>query len=152
MNITLDDLINDFPNEENTIIKLLYYEAKNYEQQNRHTLQLLDKSRTQVLEQQVVIDGLNSALAETTRQYEGLQSDNSVNNIESYKRTINSLNDQINSLREMEQAYENEIISVNAANATLKSRLDDLEIEYQGLSVKYDSLMQNSILPMETVQ
>ena len=152
MNITLDDLINDFPNEENTIIKLLYYEAKNYEQQNRHTFQLLDKSRTQVLEQQVVIDGLNSALAETTRQYEGLQSDNSVNNIESYKRTINSLNDQINSLREMEQAYENEIISVNAANATLKSRLDDLEIEYQGLSVKYDSLMQNSILPMETVQ
>ena len=152
MNITLDDLINDFPNEENTIIKLLYYEAKNYEQQNRHTLQLLDKSRTQVLEQQVVIDGLNSALAETTRQYEGLQSANSVNNIESYKRTINSLNDQINSLREMEQAYENEIISVNAANATLKSRLDDLEIEYQSLSVKYDSLMQNSILPMETVQ
>lgn len=152
MNITLDDLINDFPNEENTIIKLLYYEAKNYEQQNRHTFQLLDKSRTQVLEQQVVIDGLNSALAETTRQYEALQSANSVNDIESYKRIINSLNDQINSLREMEQAYENEIISVNATNATLKSRLDDLEIEYQGLSVKYDSLMQNSILPMEAVQ
>lgn len=152
MNITLDDLINDFPNEENTIIKLLYYEAKNYEQQNRHTFQLLDKSRTQALEQQVVIDGLNSALAETTRQYEALQSANSVNDIESYKRIINSLNDQINSLREMEQAYETEIISVNATNATLKSRLDDLEIEYQGLSVKYDSLMQNSILPMEAVQ
>lgn len=151
MNITLDDLINDFPNEENTIIKLLYYEAKNYEQQNRHTFQLLDKSRTQALEQQVVIDGLNSALAETTRQYEALQSANSVNDIESYKRIINSLNDQINSLREMEQAYETEIISVNATNATLKSRLDDLEIEYQGLSVKYDSLMQNSILPMEAV-
>lgn len=152
MNITLDDLINDFPNEENTIIKLLYYEAKNYEQQNRHTFQLLDKSRTQVLEQQVVIDGLNSALAETTRQYEELQSVNSIDDIENYKRIINSLNDQINSLREMEQAYETEIISVNATNATLKSRLDDLEIEYQGLSVKYDSLMQNSILPMEAVQ
>ena len=73
MNISLDDLINDFPNEEDTIIKLLYYEAKNFEQQSNHTFKLLEKSRAKEIEQQVIIDGLNAALAETTRQFEELQ-------------------------------------------------------------------------------
>jgi predicted nucleic acid-binding Zn-ribbon protein len=162
MNISLEDLINDFPNEEDTIIKLLYYEAKNFEQQSNHTFKMLEKSRAQAIEQQVIIDGLNSALAETTRQYEALQNssidpetiDNDqirklLNDTESYKRIINSLNDQINSLREMEQAYETEILSLKGTNAHLQNHLTDLEIEYQELNVKYDSLMQNSILPME---
>jgi predicted nucleic acid-binding Zn-ribbon protein len=162
MNISLEDLINDFPNEEDTIIKLLYYEAKNFEQQSNHTFKMLEKSKAQVIEQQVIIDGLNSALAETTRQYEALQNssidpetiDNDqirklLNDTESYKRIINSLNEQINSLREMEQAYETEIMSLKETNITLNARITDVEMEYQGLSVKYDSLMQNSILPME---
>lgn len=161
MNISLDDLINDFPNEEDTIIKLLYYEAKNFEQQSNHTFKLLEKSRAQAIEQQVIIDGLNSALAETTRQFEALQNaqidiENPNNHIkkllnenESYKSIMNSLNEQIDSLREMEQAYENKIVELGDTNISLRKRIDELQIEYQELSVKYDSLMQNSILPME---
>ena len=161
MNISLDDLINDFPNEEYTIIKLLYYEAKNFEQQSNHTFKLLEKSRAQAIEQQVIIDGLNSALAETTRQFEALQNtqidiENPNNHIKkllnenaSYKSIMNSLNEQIDSLREMEQAYENKIVELGDTNISLRKRIDELQIEYQELSVKYDSLMQNSILPME---
>lgn len=161
MNISLDDLISDFPNEEDTIIKLLYYEAKNFEQQSNHTFKLLEKSRAQAIEQQVIIDGLNSALAETTRQFEALKNaqidiENPNNHIkkllnenESYKSIINSLNEQIDSLREMEQAYENKIVELGDTNISLRKRIDELQIEYQELSVKYDSLMQNSILPME---
>lgn len=165
MNISLDDLISDFPNEEDTIIKLLYYEAKNFEQQSNHTFKLLEKSRAKEIEQQVIIDGLNSALAETTRQYEALQNtihisreeyhiDNDqirklLNDTESYKRLVASLNEQINSLREMEQAYENRIVELGDTNVSLRKQIDTLQIEYQELSVKYDSLMQNSILPME---
>jgi chromosome segregation ATPase len=162
MNISLEDLINDFPNEEDTIIKLLYYEAKNFEQQSNHTFKMLEKSRAQAIEQQVIIDGLNSALAETTRQYEALQNssidpdtiDNDqirklLNDTESYKRIINSLNDQINSLREMEQAYENRLVEIGDTNGSLRKQLSQLDADYQELSVKYDSLMQNSILPME---
>ena len=161
MNISLDDLINDFPNEEDTIIKLLYYEAKNFEQQSNHTFKLLEKSRAQAIEQQVIIDGLNSALAETTRQFEALQNaqidiENPNNHIKkllnenaSYKSIMNSLNEQIDSLREMEQAYENRIVELGDTNISLRKRIDELQIEYQELSVKYDSLMQNSILPME---
>jgi len=161
MNISLDDLINDFPNEEDTIIKLLYYEAKNFEQQSNHTFKLLEKSRAQAIEQQVIIDGLNSALAETTSQFEALQNaqidiENPNNHIkkllnenESYKSIMNSLNEQSDSLREMEQAYENKIVELGDTNISLRKRIDELQIEYQELSVKYDSLMQNSILPME---
>ena len=161
MNISLDDLINDFPNEEDTIIKLLYYEAKNFEQQSNHNFKLLEKSRAKEIEQQVIIDGLNSALAETTRQFEALQNtqidiENPNNHIKkllnenaSYKSIMNSLNEQIDSLREMEQAYENKIVELGDTNISLRKRIDELQIEYQELSVKYDSLMQNSILPME---
>ena len=161
MNISLDDLINDFPNEEDTIIKLLYYEAKNFEQQSNHNFKLLEKSRAKDIEQQVIIDGLNSALAETTRQFEALQNaqidiENPNNHIKkllnenaSYKSIMNSLNEQIDSLREMEQAYENKIVELGDTNISLRKRIDELQIEYQELSVKYDSLMQNSILPME---
>ena len=165
MNISLDDLISDFPNEEDTIIKLLYYEAKNFEQQSNHNFKLLEKSRAKEIEQQVINDGLNSTLAETTRQYEALQNtipisseeyhiDNDqirklLNDTESYKRLVASLNEQINSLREMEQAYENKIVELGDTNISLCKRIDELQIEYQELSVKYDSLMQNSILPME---
>ena len=161
MNISLDDLINDFPNEEDTIIKLLYYEAKNFEQQSNHTFKLLEKSRAKEIEQQVIIDGLNSALAETTRQYEGLQNsqilgDNPSEHIQrllhenaSYKSIVDSLNEQINLFREMEQNYENRIVKLSETNTSLRKQIDTLQIEYQELSVKYDSLMQNSILPME---
>lgn len=161
MNISLDDLINDFPNEEDTIIKLLYYEAKNFEQQSNHTFKLLEKSRAQAIEQQVIIDGLNSALAETTRQYEGLQNsqilgDNPSEHIQrllhenaKYKSIVDSLNEQINVFREMEQDYENRVIKLMETNDSLRKQIDTLQIEYQELSVKYDSLMQNSILPME---
>lgn len=161
MNISLDDLISDFPNEEDTIIKLLYYEAKNFEQQSNHNFKLLEKSRAKEIEQQVIIDGLNSALAETTRQFEALQNaqieiENPNNHIKkllnenaSYKSIMNSLNEQIDSLREMEQAYENKIVELGDTNISLRKRIDELQIEYQELSVKYDSLMQNSILPME---
>ena len=161
MNISLDDLINDFPNEEDTIIKLLYYEAKNFEQQSNHTFKLLEKSRAQSVEQQVIIDGLNSALAETTRQYEALQNsqilgDNPSEHIQrllhenaSYKSIVDSLNEQINLFREMEQDYENRVIKLMETNDSLRKQIDTLQIEYQELSVKYDSLMQNSILPME---
>ena len=161
MNISLDDLINDFPNEEDTIIKLLYYEAKNFEQQSNNTFKLLEKSRAKEIEQQVIIDGLNSALAETTRQYEGLQNsqilgDNPSEHIQrllhendKYKSIVDSLNEQINIFREMEQDYENRVIKLMETNDSLRKQIDTLQIEYQGLSVKYDSLMQNSILPME---
>ena len=161
MNISLDDLINDFPNEEDTIIKLLYYEAKNFEQQSNHTFKLLEKSRAKEIEQQVIIDGLNSALAETTRQYEGLQNsqilgDNPSEHIQrllhenaKYKSIVDSLNEQINVFREMEQDYENRVIKLMETNDSLRKQIDTLQIEYQELSVKYDSLMQNSILPME---
>lgn len=161
MNISLDDLINDFPNEEDTIIKLLYYEAKNFEQQSNHTFKLLEKSRAKEIEQQVIIDGLNSALAETTRQFEALQNaqidiENPNNHIKkllnenaSYKSIIHSLNEQIDSLREMEQDYKNRLTERINTNVSLQQRLDQLDIDYQELSVKYDSLMQNSILPME---
>ena len=161
MNISLDDLISDFPNEEDTIIKLLYYEAKNFEQQSNHNFKLLEKSRAKEIEQQVIIDGLNSALAETTRQFEALQNaqieiENPNNHIkkllnenESYKSIMHSLNEQNDSLREMEQAYENKIVELGDTNISLRKRIDELQIEYQELSVKYDSLMQNSILPME---
>ena len=161
MNISLDDLINDFPNEEDTIIKLLYYEAKNFEQQSNHTFKLLEKSRAKEIEQQVIIDGLNSALAETTRQYEGLQNsqilgDNPSEHIQrllhenaKYKSIVDSLNEQINIFREMEQDYENRVIKLMETNDSLRKQIDTLQIEYQELSVKYDSLMQNSILPME---
>ena len=161
MNISLDDLINDFPNEEDTIIKLLYYEAKNFEQQSNHTFKLLEKSRAKEIEQQVIIDGLNSALAETTRQYEGLQNsqilgDNPSEHIQrllhenaKYKSIVDSLNEQINVFREMEQDYENRVIKLMETNVSLRKQIDTLQIEYQELSVKYDSLMQNSILPME---
>ena len=67
----------------------------------------------------------------------------------SYKSIMNSLNEQIDSLREMEQAYENKIVELGDTNISLRKRIDELQIEYQELSVKYDSLMQNSILPME---
>ena len=161
MNISLDDLISDFPNEEDTIIKLLYYEAKNFEQQSNHAFKLLEKSRAKEIEQQVVIDGLNSALAETTRQFEALQNsqilgDNPSEHIQrllhenaSYKSIVDSLNEQINLFREMEQAYENRIVELGDTNVSLRKQIDTLQIEYQELSVKYDSLMQNSILPME---
>ena len=161
MNISLDDLINDFPNEEDTIIKLLYYEAKNFEQQSNHTFKLLEKSRAKEIEQQVIIDGLNSALAETTRQYEGLQNsqilgDNPSEHIQrllhenaKYKSIVDSLNEQINVFREMEQDYENRVIKLMETNDSLRKQIDTLQIEYQELSVKYDSLMQNSILPRE---
>ena len=161
MNISLDDLISDFPNEEDTIIKLLYYEAKNFEQQSNHTFKLLEKSRAQAIEHQVIIDGLNSALAETTRQYEGLQNsqilgDNPSEHIQrllhenaKYKSIVDSLNEQINVFREMEQNYENRVIKLMETNNSLRKHIDTLQIEYQELSVKYDSLMQNSILPME---
>ena len=161
MNISLDDLINDFPNEEDTIIKLLYYEAKNFEQQSNHNFKLLEKSRAKEIEQQVIIDGLNSALAETTRQYEGLQNsqilgDNPSEHIQrllhenaSYKSIVDSLNEQINLFREMEQDYKNRIVKLSETNTSLRKQIDTLQIEYQELSVKYDSLMQNSILPME---
>ena len=161
MNISLDDLINDFPNEENTIIKLLYYEAKNFEQQSNHTFKLLEKSRAQAIEQQVIIDGLNSALAETTRQYEALQNsqiigDNQNEHIKrllhenaKYKDIVDSLNEQINLFREMEQNYETRVVELLDTNTALRKQIDTLQIEYQELSVKYDSLMQNSILPME---
>ena len=165
MNINLDDLINDFVNEEDTIIKLLYYEAKNFEQQSNHTFKLLEKSKAQSIEQQVIIDGLNSALAETTKQYEALQDSIPVmsenyhiendqirkllNDTESYKRLVVSLNEQIDSLREMEQGYENRLVELGDTNVSLRKRIDELNTDYQELSVKYDSLMQNSILPME---
>ena len=161
MNISLDDLINDFPNEEDTIIKLLYYEAKNFEQQSNHTFKLLEKSRAQAIEQQVIIDGLNSALAETTRQYEALQNsqiigDNQNEHIKrllhenaKYKDIVDSLNEQINLFREMEQNYETRVVELLDTNTALRKQIDTLQIEYQELSVKYDSLMQNSILPME---
>lgn len=161
MNISLDDLINDFPNEEDTIIKLLYYEAKNFEQQSNHNFKLLEKSKAKEIEQQVIIDGLNSALAETTRQYEGLQNsqilgDNPSEHIQrllhenaKYKSIVDSLNEQINVFREMEQDYENRVIKLMETNDSLRKQIDTLQIEYQELSVKYDSLMQNSILPME---
>lgn len=161
MNISLDDLISDFPNEEDTIIKLLYYEAKNFEQQSNHNFKLLEKSRDQAIKQQVIIDGLNSALAETTRQYEGLQNsqilgDNPSEHIQrllhendKYKSIVDSLNEQINLFREMEQAYENRIVELGDTNVSLRKQIDTLQIEYQELSVKYDLLMQNSILPME---
>ena len=161
MNISLDDLINDFQNEEDTIIKLLYYEAKNFEQQSNHTFKLLEKSRAKEIEQQVIIDGLNSALAETTRQYEGLQNsqilgDNPSEHIQrllhenaKYKSIVDSLNEQINVFREMEQDYENRVIKLMETNDSLRKQIDTLQIEYQELSVKYDSLMQNSILPRE---
>ena len=161
MNISLDDLINDFPNEEDTIIKLLYYEAKNFEQQSNHTFKLLEKSRAKEIEQQVIIDGLNSALAETTRQYEALQNsqilgDNPSEHIQrllhenaSYKSIVDSLNEQINLFREMEQDYENRLTERINTNVSLQQRLDQLDIAYQQISVKYDSLMQKSILPME---
>ena len=161
MNINLDDLINDFPNEEDTIIKLLYYEAKNFEQQSNHSFKLLEKSRAQAIEQQVIIDGLNSALAENTRQYEALQNsqiigDDQYEHIKrvlhenaKYKDIVDSLNEQINLFREMEQNYETRVVELYDTNTALRKQIDTLQIEYQELSVKYDSLMQNSILPME---
>ena len=161
MNISLDDLISDFPNEEDTIIKLLYYEAKNFEQQSNHNFKLLEKTKAQVIEQQVNIDGLNSALAETTRQYEALQNsqiigDNQNEHIKrllhenaKYKDIVDSLNEQINIFREMEQNYETRVVELHDTNTALRKQIDTLQIEYQGLTVKYDSLMQNSILPME---
>ena len=75
--------------------------------------------------------------------------DDLINDTESYKRLVASLNEQINSLREMEQAYENRIVELGDTNVSLRKQIDTLQIEYQELSVKYDSLMQNSILPME---
>ena len=49
----------------------------------------------------------------------------------------------------MEQDYENRLTERINTNVSLQQRLDQLDIAYQELSVKYDSLMQNSILPME---
>lgn len=161
MNISLDDLISDFPNEEDTIIKLLYYEAKNFEQQSNHNFKLLEKARAQAIEQQVIIDGLNSALAETTRQYEALQNSQIIGDDQNehikrllhenakYKDIVDSLNEQINLFREMEQNYETRVVELRDTNTALRKQIDTLQIEYQELSVKYDSLMQNSILPME---
>ena len=160
MNITLDDLINDFPNEENTIIKMLYYESKNFEQQSNHNFKLLEKSRAQAIEQQVIIDGLNSALAETTRQFEALQnatiSEDSNNHIrqmladqERYKQMIKTLEDTVNTYKEGEQALLNRILQLDNDLRDSYNRIDEMDIEYQGLSVKYDLLMQNSILPSE---
>lgn len=161
MNISLDDLINEFPNEEDTIIKLLYYEAKNFEQQSNHNFKLLEKAKAQVIEQQVIIDGLNSALAETTRQYEALQNSQIIGDDQNehikrllhenakYKDIVDSLNEQINLFREMEQNYETRVVELRDTNTALRKQIDTLQIEYQELSVKYDSLMQNSILPME---
>ena len=160
MNITLDDLINDFPNEENTIIKMLYYESKNFEQQSNHNFKLLEKSRAQAIEQQVIIDGLNSALAETTRQFEALQnatiSEDSNNHIrqmladqERYKQMIKTLEDTVNTYKEGEQALLNRILQLGNDLRDSYNRIDEMDIEYQGLSVKYDLLMQNSILPSE---
>ena len=160
MNITLDDLINDFPNEENTIIKMLYYESKNFEQQSNHNFKLLEKSRAQAIEQQVIIDGLNSALAETTRQFEALQnatiSEDSNNHIrqmladqERYKQMIKTLEDTIDTYKEGEQALLNRILQLDNDLRDSYNRIDEMDIEYQGLSVKYDLLMQNSILPSE---
>ena len=160
MNITLDDLINDFPNEENTIIKMLYYESKNFEQQSNHNFKLLEKSRAQAIEQQVIIDGLNSALAETTRQFEALQnatiSEDSNNHIrqmladqERYKQMIKTLEDTIDTYKEGEQALLNRILQLGNDLRDSYNRIDEMDIEYQGLSVKYDLLMQNSILPSE---
>ena len=160
MNITLDDLINDFPNEENTIIKMLYYESKNFEQQSNHNFKLLEKSRAQAIEQQVIIDGLNSALAETTRQFEALKnatiSEDSNNHIrqmladqERYKQMIKTLEDTVNTYKEGEQALLNRILQLDNDLRDSYNRIDEMDIEYQGLSVKYDLLMQNSILPSE---
>ena len=160
MNITLDDLINDFPNEENTIIKMLYYESKNFEQQSNHNFKLLEKSRAQAIEQQVIIDGLNSALAETTRQFEALKnatiSEDSNNHIrqmladqERYKQMIKTLEDTIDTYKEGEQALLNRILQLDNDLRDSYNRIDEMDIEYQGLSVKYDLLMQNSILPSE---
>ena len=161
MNISLDDLINEFPNEEDTIIKLLYYEAKNFEQQSNHNFKLLEKAKAQAIEQQVIIDGLNSALAETTRQYEALQNSQIIGDDQNehikrllhenakYKDIVDSLNEQINLFREMEQNYETRVVELRDTNTALRKQIDTLQIEYQELSVKYDSLMQNSILPME---
>ena len=161
MNISLDDLISDFPNEEDTIIKLLYYEAKNFEQQSNHNFKLLEKTKAQAIEQQVIIDGLNSALAETTRQYEALQNSQIIGDDQNehikrllhenakYKDIVDSLNEQINLFREMEQNYETRVVELRDTNTALRKQIDTLQIEYQELSVKYDSLMQNSILPME---
>ena len=160
MNITLDDLINDFPNEENTIIKMLYYESKNFEQQSNHNFKLLEKSRAQAIEQQVIIDGLNSALAETTRQFEALKnatiSEDSNNHIrqmladqERYKQMIKTLEDTVNTYKEGEQALLNRILQLGNDLRTKQELIDEMDVEYQGLSVKYDLLMQNSILPSE---
>lgn len=160
MNITLDDLINDFPNEENTIIKMLYYESKNFEQQSNHNFKLLEKSRAQAIEQQVIIDGLNSALAETTRQFEALKnatiSEDSNNHIrqmladqERYKQMIKTLEDTVNTYKEGEQALLNRILQLDNDLRDSYNRIDEMDVEYQGLSVKYDLLMQNSILPSE---
>ena len=93
MNISLDDLISDFPNEEDSIIILLYYVAKYFELHSNNTFKLLEKSRAKEIEQQVIIDGLNSALAETTRQYEALQ-----NTIPISREEYHIDNDQIRKL------------------------------------------------------
>ena len=72
-----------------------------------------------------------------------------LNEVKSYKSIIESLNKQIDSFREMEQSYENRIIELGDTKINLQKQLDDLDMEYQALGTKYDSLMQMSVLPME---
>ena len=170
MNIELSDIFEDFSGEEETIIKILHYENRNLENQLKATEKLFSQHRDKLYAIQVenehlvckcdnltiVNEKLNAGLTETQSYNEVLSENVDVNQIKhllnevkSYKSIIDSLNKQIDSFREMEQDYENQVKSLNLTNSNLQQYLDNADIEYQALSVKYDSLMQMSVLPME---
>lgn len=170
MNIDLQDIFEDFSGEEETIIKILHYENKNLERQLKATEKLFSEHRDKLYATQVenehlickcdnltvINEKLNAGLTETQSHNEALSENIDVNQIrhllnevKSYKSIIDSLNKQIETFREMEQAYENHICELGDTKISLQKKYDDLDIEYQALSAKYDSLMQMSILPME---
>lgn len=170
MNIELSDIFEDFSGEEETIIKVLHYENRNLENQLRHTEKKAEESRQKLYAIQVenehlvckcdnltiINEKLNAGLTETQSHNEALTESIDVNQIrhllnevKSYKSIIESLNKQIDSFREMEQSYENRIVELGDTKINLQKRLDDLDMEYQALGTKYDSLMQMSVLPME---
>ena len=170
MNIELRDIFDDFSGEEETIIKVLYYENRNLENRLRITEKKAEESRQKLYAIQVenehlickcdnltiINEKLNAGLTETQSHNEALSENVDVNQIrhllnevKSYKSIIDSLNKQIETFREMEQSYENHICELGDTKISLQKKYDDLDIEYQALSARYDSLMQMSILPME---
>lgn len=170
MNIELSDIFEDFSGEEETIIKVLHYENRNLENQLKAAEKLFSQHRDKLYAIQVenehlvckcdnltiINEKLNAGLTETQSHNEALTESVDVNQVKyllnevkSYKSIIESLNKQIDSFREMEQSYENRIIELGDTKINLQKRLDDLDMEYQALGTKYDSLMQMSVLPME---